>query len=101
MTEQPVFNNVLSSFGSGMAWQLLPVQLFTNGWAYRGRRVRPAGGAMPFIVHQNWMSGGRHKRERMRDWGMWALKADASGGDEPACLRNHAASAVEKSRTAK
>jgi len=101
MTEQPVFNKVLASVRRQMTWQLLPVQLFTNGWAYRGRRVRPPIGAMPFIVHHNWMSGGLHKRTRMKDWGMWALADDASGSDQPVCMPNHAATAVEKSRTGK
>ena len=99
----PTLNSaqVLATSSGDLRWQLLPVQLFTNGWAYRGRRVRPPLGATPFIAHQNWMSGGVHKRRRMGDWGMWALEDDGNGTDVPTCRGDHAAVAAARSRTAK
>ena len=101
-TEQPLFNRALvSSAGSAgkLRWQLLPLQLFTNGWAYRGRLVRPQASGAPFIAHHNWMAGSAAKRRRMGDWAMWALE-DRNGTDLPTCRDGYAEAAAAMARNA-
>ena len=95
MTEQPAFNQVLVTSGMRIRWQLLPVQLFPNGWAFRGRKVRPQAGGTPFIAHHNWIAGSANKRRVMREWATWAL-AHENGTDLPKCRGDHAAEATEK-----
>ena len=68
-TEQWAFNAALRE--PTLSWQMLPLDIFPNGAAYFTHGLRPAGGGLPFVVHNNWLRGASNKEARFRKHAMW------------------------------
>ena len=70
--EQDMLNRELSS-ARDVAWALLPVNSFPNGFVYFFRPLEGIGAQRPVLVHANWISGVREKVYHLREAGLWAL----------------------------
>ena len=58
--------------------QLMPCDLFPNGYRYASEAWRSAQRRTPLLVHNNWIVGHEAKLGRFRSWGMW-LGGDGVG----------------------
>ena len=70
---QPHYNEALRTSSSGLSVQLLPCDLFPNGYRYASHAWRRAQGEgrRPVLVHNNWIKGHEAKLSRFKEWGMW------------------------------
>ena len=78
--EQPALNYAIRRV-AGLRFRTLPRALYPNGAAYFDRGIRPADGQLPYIVHNNWISGLSAKRARFERHAMWLALGGAGGGE--------------------
>ena len=80
---QPHYNEALRTATSGLRVDVLPCDLFPNGYRYASEAWRRAQRRAPLLVHNNWIKGHEAKLSRFRGWGMWKDDKNRSVGRKP------------------
>jgi hypothetical protein len=75
---QPHYNDALRA--ARLQLQLLPCDLFPNGFRYASDAWRSAQHRRPVAVHANWVKTPAAKLARFHSWGMWLGDDNRSAG---------------------
>ena len=71
--EQPALNHAIRRT-RGLRFRALPRELYPNGATFFSRGMRPSSGSLPYVVHNNWISGYEAKRSRFEEHAMWLMR---------------------------
>lgn len=68
---QPHYNEALRSASGTLQVEVMPCDLFPNGYRYNSAAWKAAQRRAPVVVHANWMKGAAVKQQRLQSWGLW------------------------------